>query len=92
LVRAEEMSEYFNSVKQFASSTFNNVSNAVSEQMKSPQQPMFMTVNRNQYQVLEKQGEVGCARPCFFLCLRDGLREASRLFTRCRTRADRCTR
>ncbi len=53
------MSEYFNSVKQFASSTFNNVSNAVAEQMKSPQQPTFMTVSRNQYQVLEKMGEVG---------------------------------
>ncbi len=82
------MSEYFNSVKQFATSTFNNVTTAVNQQMATPQQPAFITVNRNQYQILEKQGEVCAMRLVLFFSPRER-RAASPLCTRCRTRAAR---
>ena len=51
------MSDYFNSVRQFASSTFNTVAAATTSAVQQAA-PQFITIGRNQYQILEKHGEV----------------------------------
>ena len=51
------MSDYFNSVRQFASSTFNTVAAATTSAVQQAA-PQFISIGRNQYQILEKHGEV----------------------------------
>jgi hypothetical protein len=83
------MSDYFDSVKRFASSTFNQVvqaSNNVVAQAQQQQLPPIY-VNGVMYQVLEKHGEVRVFSFFFFFFFPTSffIREASRLFTKSAT-------
>jgi hypothetical protein len=76
------MSDYFDSVKRFASSTYNSVVQASSNAVAQVQQQQIppISVNGVTYQVLEKHGEVHNFFFFFFfsfLC-----RAVSRLFTK----------